>query len=126
MILKRTNLHLQHDTSSRKQKVCKTRRLTTVHFCWSYPANKKIFPVWLRYRLISGRYEPVLSHTKKSCIVSCYIQFSRNIKMYNHNIKTSFVSPYLRHLGDNKAGFNLIIVHFYIGGGKLFIIRCNR
>ena len=54
------------------------------------------------------------SHTEKVCIVSYYIQFSRIIKMYNHNIKTSFDSPCLQALGANKTSFNLIIVHFYI------------
>ena len=53
------------------------------------------FPVWLRNRLISAGLEPVLSHTEKSFIISYYIQFSTNIKMYNHNIKNSFVSPFL-------------------------------
>ena len=46
-------------------------------------------------------------------------------KMYNHNIKTSFVRPCLRHLLANKPGFNLKIVYFYIRG-KLFIIRCEK
>ena len=44
--------------------------------------------------------------------------------MYNHKIKTSFVSPWLRHLWTSKSGFNLIIIFFYICG-KLFIIQCN-
>ena len=34
--------------------------------------------------------------------------------MCNHYIKTSFVRPCLRHLGANKTGFILIIVHFHI------------
>ena len=50
----------------------------------------KFFPVWLQNQLISTGLEPVLSHTEKSCIVLYYIQFSMNIKMYNHNIKTFF------------------------------------
>ena len=70
------------------------------------------FAVQLRNRSISGGQEPVLIHTEKSCIVSYYVQLSTNIKMYSHNIKTSFLSPCLRHLGDNKTDFNLIIVHF--------------
>ncbi len=40
-------------------------------------------------------------------------QFSANIKMYNHNSKTRFESPCLRHLEANNLCFNLIIVHFY-------------
>ena len=66
------------------------------------------FPVKLRNRLIYGGLKPVLSHTAKLCI-AYYIQFSTN----------------LRHLGANKTGFNLVILHFYIHG-KLFIIRCNE
>ncbi len=34
-------------------------------------------------RLISGRSEPFLSHTEKSCIVLCYNHFSTNIKIKN-------------------------------------------
>ena len=33
-----------------------------------------------RNRLISAGLEPVLSQTEKSCITSCYRQFSTNIK----------------------------------------------
>ena len=40
-----------------------------------------IFLVWLQNRLISGGLELVLSHTEKSFIVACYIQFSTNIKI---------------------------------------------
>ena len=38
-----------------------------------------------------------------------------NIKMYNHNFKSSFVSQCLRDLAvKKKIGFNLIIVHSHI------------
>ena len=84
--------------------------------------SKNIFPVWLRNRLISAGLEPVLIHTEKLCIASYYIQFYTGLKMYNHNIKNSFVSPCLCHLNANKTGFNPITVQFYIRG-KLFIIR---
>ena len=43
-----------------------------------------IISVWLSNRSISVGLEPVLSHTDKLCIASFYIQFSTNIKMYNH------------------------------------------
>ena len=33
--------------------------------------------------------------------------------LFANEMKTSFVSPCLRHLGANKTGFNLIIVDFY-------------
>ena len=36
--------------------------------------------IWLRNRLITAELEPVLSHTKKTCIASFYKQFSTNIK----------------------------------------------
>ena len=45
---------------------------------------------------------PPLLPAKKLCLASYYIQFSTNIKMYNHTIKTSFFSPCLRHLGAKK------------------------
>ena len=45
--------------------------------------------------------------------------------MYNHYIKTSFISSCLWHLRDNKTDFNLIIVYFYIHG-KLFILRNDK
>ena len=83
------------------------------------------FPVWLQNPLISARLKPILSHTEKSIIVMYYIQFSMNIKMYNHYIKTSFVRSCLWQLGAKKTGFNLIIIHFYIGG-KLFILGCDK
>ena len=38
-------------------------------------------PVWLPNRLISAGLEPVLSHTKISCIASNYRQFFTNIKI---------------------------------------------
>ena len=53
----------------------------------------KNFPEWLWNRLLSAAF---LSHTEKSCFVSYY-----------NNIKTSFVRPWLRHLGTYKTGFNL-------------------
>ena len=68
--------------------------------------HTKNFPVWLPNRLISAGLKPVLSHTEKSCIVSYYINFSTNLRMYNHNIKISFVSPFLRHIGANKTVFS--------------------
>ena len=47
-----------------------------------------IYPVRLRNRLISAWLEAKLKND-----VSYYIQFSTNIEMYIHNIKTNFVSP---------------------------------
>ena len=44
------------------------------------------------------------------------------MKMYNYKAKPVLLAS--RHLGSNKTGFNLSIVHFYIRG-KLFIIRCD-
>ena len=67
--------------------------------------------VWLRNRSKSAGLKPVLSHTEKSCTVSYYIQFSTNIKMYKHNIKTSFIIPCLPHLGANNTG---LIFYLYI------------
>ena len=62
--------------------------------------------------------EPVLSHAEKKSIVSYYVHVSTNIKIYNHNIKTSFVNQCLQHHGAKityiEASFNLIIIHFYI------------
>ena len=64
-------------------------------------------------RLISGGLEPVLIHTNKKICQSSYdIQFSMNIKMYNHKIKTSFLARAIGILGLNKTDFNLIFVHF--------------
>ena len=74
---------------------------------------KSIFLVWLRNRLISAKLEPVLSHTEKSIIASTN---------KNHKIHNNFVSLYLRPLGANKTGFNLVIFHFNIRG-KLSIIE---
>ena len=37
----------------------------------------KVFPVWLRNRLLSAGLEPVLSQTEKACIASNYRQFLR-------------------------------------------------
>ena len=66
-------------------------------------------------RLISGGLEPVLIHTnKKICLSSYYIQFSMNIKMYNHKIKTSSLARAFGISGPKKLGF------------KLFIIRCEK
>ena len=56
------------------------------------------------------------------CKVSYFIQFSTNIKIKNHKIHISFVSPDLRYLGINKTGFD-----FYFNiYGKLSILRCDR
>ena len=74
-------------------------RLTTDH---DKLTEVRIVLVWLPNRLISAGLEPVLSHTEKS--MYRIVQFSMNIKMYNHNIKN-----------------NVIIVHFCIRG-KLFTI----
>ena len=60
------------------------------------------FPVWLRNRLISGGLEPDLSYIYR-IVTLCYSQFSTNIKIYNHNIKTNFN------------------IH-----GKLSIIQCDK
>ena len=49
----------------------------------------KAFLVFIRNLLISSGLEPVIIHTKKLCLASYYNQFSKNIKMYNHKIKTS-------------------------------------
>ena len=38
-------------------------------------------PVWMRNWLISAGLEPVLSHTKKSCIASYYRYIATNIKI---------------------------------------------
>ena len=35
--------------------------------------------------------------------------------MYNYKITTSFASPEMPKSRVNKTGFNIIIVHFYIG-----------
>ena len=48
---------------------------------------------------------PILSLTERSCKASNCRQFSTNI-----NIKI------IKSLGANKAGFNLILFHFNIGG----------
>ena len=50
----------------------------------SQPIRECIF----QYGFETPGLEPVLSHTKISCIVSFYIQFFMDSKMYNHNIKT--------------------------------------
>ena len=71
---------------------------------------KICFPVFLRNRLISGGFEPVLIHTENSCFQN-----------KNHKIITSFVRPAIQPLGTIKTGFN----HFKIRG-KLSIIRCNK
>ncbi len=76
-------------------------------------------PVWLRNRLISTGLEPVLSHTKKSCIASNYRQFSTNIKI------PVLFSPGFRYLWYNKTGFNLIIFHFNFRG-KWTKIQCYK
>ena len=57
----------------------------------SHPAQVNIFLVFIRNRLISGVLEPVLIHTKKLYLASNYIQFSTNIKVYNHKIKTNII-----------------------------------
>ena len=52
---------------------------------------------------------------------------SINIKVKNHKIYTSVVSPIFRplRLRAIKTGFNLMILHFNICG-KLSIIRCDK
>ncbi len=73
--------------------------------------------------LLFGGLEPILSHTEKSCITSYYKQFSTNIK-----IKIIRLIPVLSgrvSRRDNKAVFNLKILHFNIRG-KLSIIRCDK
>ncbi len=45
---------------------------------------------------------------------SYYKQLFADRKMYNYKIKTSFVSPEGTGWRDNKTGFNIIIVHFYV------------
>ncbi len=52
-----------------------------------------IIVIFIQTRLMSGKLEPVFILTKKTlCLALYYIQFSTNIKMYNHKIKTSFLS----------------------------------
>ena len=70
---------------------------------------RRDFPLWLRNQLISTGLELVLNHTEKSCIVLYPVFYELKIYII---ILTTFVSPWLRHLGVNKTGFNLIIVHF--------------
>ena len=60
------------------------KKLTEVFMCYGI-----LFLVIIRIRLL----EPVLIHTKKICLASYHIQFSMNIKIYNHKIETSFFSP---------------------------------
>ncbi len=68
--------------NGRKQKICQTKQ--------SRENTGQYYLVCIRYRLISRRLEPVLIHTKKLCLASYYIQFSTNIKIYHHKIKTCF------------------------------------
>ena len=63
----------------------------------------------LQNRLISSGIESVLGHTEKSYTASYYRQFSTNIKVYNHKIKTSIFSPFLLPLKANKTGLNFIL-----------------
>ena len=63
------------------------------------------FPVSLRNRLIG--LELVLRHTEKLCLASYDIQFSTNIKMYNHKIKTSFLACDFGISGQKKLAFIL-------------------
>ncbi len=42
---------------------------------------RKLFPVWLRSRLISAGLELVLSYTENSCIALHYRQFTKIIKI---------------------------------------------
>ena len=73
-----------------------------------YLKENLVFPVWPRNRLISGRLEPVLSHTEKSCLASYYRQFFHEYLIKNHKIHTSFVGHGLRSLGAYKTGYKLI------------------
>ena len=43
-----------------------------------------------------------------------YRQLSTDIQMYNHKIKTIFVSPEMPKVQTNKTGLNIMIAHFYI------------
>ena len=51
--------------------------ITTDRLMWPV---EYYYPAWLRNRLIFARIEPFLCHTEKSCIVSYYRQFFRNVK----------------------------------------------
>ena len=72
----------------------------------------KLFLIFIQFQWIS--------HMKKLCLASYYIQLSMNIKMYNHKIQTS-----LRHLGAKKNWSKSYNCTFYIRG-KLFIIQCEK
>ncbi len=83
----------------------------------------KLFPVWLRNRILSTGVGPVLSQTKKSCIASNLRQFSTNIKIkIIRYITVLLARAFGPSLGANKIGFNLKNFHFEIRG-NLSIIR---
>ena len=54
--------------------------------------EEKCFSVWLRNRILSAGFEPVLGKTDISCIASNYRQFSTNI---NIKIKIIELKPVL-------------------------------
>ena len=53
-----------------------------------------------------------------------YKQLSADIKMHNHNIKTSFVSPDIPKARANKTVLNIMIIHLYINR-NLDMILCD-
>ena len=47
----------------------------SLYFIYKHKKYLILFTVWLRNRLVFAGLEPVISHTKKSCIKSYYRQF---------------------------------------------------
>ena len=81
-MLKKTNLiTLSAEIPKPKKKIFSSMASTPINIRWIRTGSR---PYWIPY----------------------YIQFSTNIKMYNHNIKTSFVSPCLRQLGADFSKGN--------------------
>ena len=66
------------------------------------------FPVWLSYQiiLIGLELEPVLSNIEKSCIDHVTDNFPQ-IYFKNLKINTSFVSPGLQPIGNNKTFWSI-------------------
>ena len=79
-----------------------------------------IFLVWLQKRLLSFEFEPVLSHTEKSRIVSSNKPFSPNIKINIFGLQGPL--PF----GVYKIGFNLKIFQFKIRESCLQYDAINR
>ena len=68
--------------------------------------NQIYFHVWLRKRLISAGLELVHSYIEKSCIATCYRQFSTNIKTKTIRIKTVLL---VRAFGPSKL-YKLVLI----------------